>query len=151
LNPEPVNRDDPYWRQFFFEAWRQQLARLPTGNEGLFQGPALAKHSAGLADDAVREALGLAFVPTCKECSGVGCARCAFTGREPSGDSPQTIAPASYPCRACGGTGKKSDIGSDGVVTLSDTEPCPSCKGSGQYAGTMIPAVSPPAPQHPAI
>lgn len=145
--PKPIDRTDPLWRQFFFEAWRQQLARLPTGDEGLFKGPALAKHSAGLADDAIREALGLAVVASCKACGGVGCTTCAFTGREPSNEQRAAERSLPSPCRACGGSGKASSMGDDGIVVLSETESCPHCQGSGQYTGSLIPAE--PAPTQP--
>jgi hypothetical protein len=138
-----IDRTDPFWRQFFFEGWRQLLSRVAGGHE-LLQGSTLAQQASGLADDAVREAFELGKPVICAVCDGVGCTHCGFTGRE----SPAIDVPASpvidveppLPCRACEGTGLVGEMGWDGVVHRPShpgdhSRDCPKCEGSGSLHG----------------
>jgi len=92
-----IDRKDPLWRSLFFENWKHLLGRDATPAGSTIQGPALARSAAALADDAMREAVGLGEPPACETCNGVGCERCSWTGR-------------TYECRdadpakTCGGT-----------------------------------------------
>lgn len=76
-----IDRRDPLWRKLFFENWKHLLAKDKTDSAGIVQGPQLAQSAAALADDAMREAMGLGAPPACTFCAGVGCELCHWTGK----------------------------------------------------------------------
>lgn len=79
--PHVIDRRDPLWRKLFFENWKHLLAKDKTDSASIIRGPELAQSAAALADDAMREAMGLGAPPACTYCAGVGCAHCAWTGK----------------------------------------------------------------------